>query len=90
MATWIWILIAVGAALVLAIVLFGAWKGRERRLESKRTEAQGLRRQAEQQARRAQERSELADELAERARGERREAQVAARRAAEVDPDVDT
>jgi FtsZ-interacting cell division protein ZipA len=89
MATWVWILIAVGAAIVLGIVLYGAWKGRERRLESKRTEAQGLRRQAEQQSRRAEERSALADELAERARGERREAQVAARRADEVDPDVD-
>lgn len=89
MATWVWIVIAVAALIVVGIVAVGAWKGRERRLESKRTEAQGLRRQAEQQSRRAQERSALADELADRAQGERQEAQVAGRRADEVDPDVD-
>ena len=89
MATWVWIVIAAAALIVLGLVVIGAWKGRERRLESKRTEAQGLRRQAEQQSRRAQERGALAEELAERSRGERQEAQVAARRADEVDPDVD-
>jgi uncharacterized protein HemX len=90
MATWIWVLIVIGALIVLGVMLFGARKGREQRLESKRTEALGLRRHAEKQARRAQERSALADELAARSRSEQQEAQVAARRADEVDPDIDT
>jgi FtsZ-interacting cell division protein ZipA len=81
--------IAVAAVVVLGLVLFGAWKGRERRLEGKRSEALQLRRQAEQKTQQAEHRASVADELAERARAERQEAQVAARRADEVDPDVD-
>jgi flagellar biosynthesis/type III secretory pathway M-ring protein FliF/YscJ len=89
MSTWTWIVIAVAALIVLAIVLWGVQKGRERRLESKREEASNLRQQAETKAQRAEHRSSVADELSQRATVEREEAQVAARRADEVDPDVD-
>jgi uncharacterized protein HemX len=81
--------IAVAAVVVLGLVLWSALKARHRRLESKRSEALQLRRQAEQKTQRAEHRASVADELAERARAERQEAQVAARRADEVDPDVD-
>jgi hypothetical protein len=71
-------------------VLVGGRRAKERRLESKREEAQELRSGAGEQARRAQEREELAEEQAERARRERAEADERARRADEVDPDVET
>jgi Flp pilus assembly protein TadB len=90
MATWVWIVIAVAALVVLGLLLWSAQKARERRLESKRTEAVELRRQAEAKVQRSEHRASVADELAERARVEREEAQVAARQADEVDPDVDT
>jgi FtsZ-interacting cell division protein ZipA len=89
MDTWVWIVIAVAALVVLGLVLVGALKARERRLEGKRSEAVELRRQAEMKTERAENRASVADELAERARVERKEAAVAARRADDVDPDVD-
>lgn len=89
MDTWMWIVIAVAAIVLLAVVLFAARRARERRLEEKRTEAAELRRQSEAKLQRSEHRSSVADDLAERARQERREAQVAAQRADDVDPDVD-
>jgi FtsZ-interacting cell division protein ZipA len=87
--TWVWIVIAVGAVIVLGLVLLAARRAREERLERKRSEALELRKQAEAKTQRAEHRASTADELAERARVERQEAEVAARRADEVDPDVD-
>jgi hypothetical protein len=66
-----------------------ARRARERRLESKRSEALELRKQAESKSQRAEHRASVANELAERAQAEQKEAEVAARRADEVDPDVD-
>jgi FtsZ-interacting cell division protein ZipA len=89
MATWVWIVIAVGALVVLGLLLWSAQKTRERRLEAKRSEAVELRRQAEAKVQRSEHRASVAEELAEHARVERQEAEVASRRADEVDPDVD-
>jgi FtsZ-interacting cell division protein ZipA len=89
MDAWVWIVIAVGAVVLLALLLVGLRRSRERRLQAKRDEARGLRQEAEARARLAEERSAVADELAQRADSARQEAQVASRRADEIDPDVD-
>jgi hypothetical protein len=90
MDTWVWILIAVGAVVVLGVLLVGGRRARERRLESKRSEAAELRADASTRAARAEEREALAEEQAERARRERVEADEVARRADEIDPDRET
>jgi len=59
----------------------GAWRASGAALE--------LRKQAESKSQRAEHRASVANELAERARADQKEAEVAARRADEVDPDVD-
>jgi outer membrane murein-binding lipoprotein Lpp len=87
MATWIWILIAVGAVIVLGLLLFGARRGVRSR---QRDRAQELRSEAQLKAERAERRESVADELAARARADRREAAVATQRAGETDPDADT
>jgi hypothetical protein len=74
---------------VIGLLILSARKARQRRLESKRGEARELRTQAQATAERAEHRAATADELAQRARVERGEAEAAARRANEVDPDVD-
>ena len=84
-----WIVIAVAAIVVLAVVAFAILRARARHLEEKRREATELRRQSEAKLQRSEHRSSVADDLAERARRERQEAEVTARRADEVDPDVD-
>ena len=84
-----WIVIAGAAIVAFAVVLVAVRRARERRLEEKRLEATELRRQSEAKLQRSEHRSSVADDLAERARRERQEAEVAARRADEVDPDVD-
>jgi FtsZ-interacting cell division protein ZipA len=89
MDTWVWILIAVGAVIIVGLVILAARKGRERRLESKRHEALELRREAQATEQRAEQRASVADELAERSQLERRQARAEAQRANEVDPDVD-
>jgi flagellar biosynthesis/type III secretory pathway M-ring protein FliF/YscJ len=89
MDVWIWIVIAVAAVIVLGLIVFAMRRARERRLEAKRQEAFELRQQAESKVLRAEHRTSVADELAERARKERREADLVAQRADEVDPDVD-
>jgi hypothetical protein len=52
MDTWVWIVIAVAAVLVVALLLLSARRARERRLESKRSEALELRKQAEAKSQR--------------------------------------
>jgi hypothetical protein len=69
--------------------LLSAPRARERRLESKRSAALELRKQAESKSQRAEHRASVANELAERAQAEQKEAEVTARRADEVDPDVE-
>jgi hypothetical protein len=89
MATWIWIVIAVGAVIVLAALVFGARKAKDRRVVQQREKAQELRQEAEQRHRKAKERESLAQELTERAKAERKEGDKAAAHAARVDPDRD-
>jgi flagellar biosynthesis/type III secretory pathway M-ring protein FliF/YscJ len=90
MDDWFWILIVVIAVIVvLGIIWWAVTRGRERRLEAKRTEAAELRNEAGTRMRRSEERQSLAEEQAEAARRERIEAETAAERAADVDPDID-
>lgn len=87
MATWVWIVIGVGAAIVVALLLLGA---RRATLEKRRGRTQELRSEAQVKTKRAEARESVADDLAARARADRREAEVAAQRAGEIDPDADT
>ncbi|MBA2614893.1 MAG: hypothetical protein H0U90_03815 [Actinobacteria bacterium] len=86
---WIWLLIIVGALLLVGIIIVGGRQARTKRLDTKRGEASELRQDAQTQSRRAEERQALAEEQAERARAERQEADARLERADKVDPDVD-
>jgi hypothetical protein len=87
MATWIWIVIAIAAIVVLGVLLFGGRRAKQRRVVQQREKAQELRQEAEQRHRTAKERESLAQELTERAKAERKEGDKAAAQAARVDPD---
>jgi Flp pilus assembly protein TadB len=87
MATWIWIVIAVAAVIVLAVAVFGGRRAKQRRVVKQREQAQTLREEAQQRHRTAKERENLAQELAERAKSERKAGDEAAAHAARVDPD---
>jgi Sec-independent protein translocase protein TatA len=89
MPTWIWILIAVAAVVILALLILPALrKSRERRLEKKRGEARELRQEAEQRLSRAGEQEALGQQQIERARRERSAAENAVVHAEDVDPDA--
>jgi Flp pilus assembly protein TadB len=88
MDAWVIVLIVIGAGILLAAVLVGGRRARERQLEQKRTEAAGLRSQAEQAAQQAQVREETAQREAAQAAADREMAEEQARRADEVDPDT--
>jgi Flp pilus assembly protein TadB len=88
MSTWVWIVIAIAAVVVVAIAYLASKRAAERR-EEHRVEARGLREQAEARSRQAEKRSAEAERLAERARADRKEAQLVGQRANELDPDVD-
>ena len=90
MAWWVIALIVIGAVVLVALLVLAGRRGRERQLESKRSEATELRQEAGVRARRAEERAALAEEQAERARQERAAADATARRADEVDPDIES
>ena len=87
MATWVWIVIAVAAVVVLAAFVLGGRKAKQKRIVQQREKAQDLRQEAAQRHRSAKERENLAQELAERAKSERAEGDKAAAHAARVDPD---
>jgi FtsZ-interacting cell division protein ZipA len=89
MATWVWILIVIGALVLLGVFLLGGRRAREKRLVQKREQAHELRQEAEVRTRRAEEREAVAEEQAEQARTEREQAAEVAERAARVDPDRD-
>jgi Flp pilus assembly protein TadB len=89
MDTWLIIVIVIAAVLVVALALWAAARGRERRLEHQRVEAGEHREQAELRARQAEERELAAREELDRAGRERAVARGHAERADEVDPDVD-
>ena len=90
MDTWLIIVIVVAAALVVALLLWGVVRGRERKLEQRREEAGAHREQSELRARQAEEREVAAREELDRAERERAVARGHAKRADELDPDVDT
>ena len=90
MSTWVWIVIAVGALVVLALIAFGAVRGREKRLEQRREEAQELRQEAEMRTQQALERERVAEEQAQQARESRKVAAEAGARADRIDPDRET
>jgi flagellar biosynthesis/type III secretory pathway M-ring protein FliF/YscJ len=89
MATWIWIVIAGAAVVVLAALVFGARRAKDRRVAQQREQAQELRQEAERRHRSAKERESLSQELADRAKAERKAGDEAAAHAARVDPDRD-
>jgi Flp pilus assembly protein TadB len=89
MDTWLIIVIVVAAIVVLALALWAATRGRERRLESRRVEAGEQREQAELAAQQAEERELAAREELDRAERERAVARGHSARADELDPDVD-
>jgi hypothetical protein len=89
MDAWVIVLIVIGAGILVALLLVGIRRGRERQLEQKRSEAAGLRTEAEQTAAQAQEREEAARREAAQAAADRDMAAEQARRADEVDPDTD-
>src|SRR5437763_14179147 len=84
MPAWVWILIAIGAVILLAFLLFGR-RAREKRLGQRREKAQELRQEAEVQTRRAEERETMAREQADQARAARKEAAEAAGREARTE-----
>jgi hypothetical protein len=89
MEWWVILLIVAGVVVVLAFLLLGGRRAREGRLESRRAEAGGLRRAAQSQTQRAEERQRVAEEQAEQARRDREAAQARLERADDLDPDVD-
>ena len=90
MATWIWIVIAIAAVVLLAVLVLGGRKAKQRRVTQKqREQAQELRQQAQQHHRTAKEREVQAQELADRAAAERKEGDKVASHAAQIDPDRD-
>jgi FtsZ-interacting cell division protein ZipA len=89
MDAWIIVLIVIGAVVLIALVLLGGRRARERQLEGKRVEADELRTQSEEVAQRAQVREETARKEAAQAAADREMAEERARRADEIDPDTD-
>jgi FtsZ-interacting cell division protein ZipA len=89
MDAWVIVLIVIGAVILLALLLIGIRRGRERQLEQKRAEAAGLRSQAEDRAQEAEQREEAARREAAQAAADRDLATEQARRADEIDPDTD-
>ena len=65
MATWIWLLIVLGALVLVAVLLFGGRRAKERRVVQRREQARELRQEAEVRRRRAEEREAVAQEQAE-------------------------
>ena len=88
MAAWIWILIAIGALVVLALVIFGVRNNREK--AQRREQAQELRQQADTHAQQALERERVAEEQVKQAKESRRVAAEVGARADHIDPDSET
>jgi FtsZ-interacting cell division protein ZipA len=87
MAAWIWVLIAIGVLVVLGLIAFGAWRGREK--AQRREQAQELRQEADSRTRQAEERERVAQEQVQQARESRRVAAEVGARADQLDPDRD-
>ncbi|TML74146.1 MAG: hypothetical protein E6G12_11250 [Actinobacteria bacterium] len=85
MATWVWIVIAIGALLVLGLVGFGMMRGREK--AQRREKAQELRQEAQTRLEQAEERERVAREQQQQARDTRKVAAEVGARADQLDPD---
>jgi flagellar biosynthesis/type III secretory pathway M-ring protein FliF/YscJ len=90
MATWVWIVIAVGVVLLLGLLGVAALRSRTRRLEERREQAQELRREAETRTQQAEEREQIARRHEEEAREARKVAAEVGARADRLDPDRET
>ena len=88
MAAWLWILIAIGALVVLALVIFGVRNNREK--AQRREQAQELRQQADTHTQQALERERVAEEQVKQAKESRRVAAEVGARADHIDPDAET
>ena len=88
MGTWIWILIAIGAVLVLGALVFGVRSSREK--TQRREQAQELRQEADTRTRQAEERERVAQEQVQQAKEARKVAAEVGARADHIDPDSDT
>ena len=88
MAAWIWVLIAIGALVVLGLIVFAARQNREK--TQRREQAQELRQEADTRTRQAEERERVAREQAQQAREARKVAAQVGARADHIDPDVET
>jgi FtsZ-interacting cell division protein ZipA len=98
------VFIVIGVLILVAVLVFGGRRARERKLEQRRVEAGELRTQSEEVAQRAEQREEAARREAEQARrrqeaaekeasqaqADRQMADEQARRADEIDPDAQT
>lgn len=89
MDTWLIVVLAVAAVLLVGAVLWALSRSKDRRLEERRVEAGEHREKAELQSLRAREREAAAQDELDRAENEREVAQAHARRADEIDPDAD-
>jgi FtsZ-interacting cell division protein ZipA len=85
MAAWIWILIAIGALVVVALLVFGARRSRDRR--QRREQVRELRQEVDTRTRQAEERERVAQEQVQEARESRRIAAEVGARADRLDPD---
>jgi hypothetical protein len=83
METWVWVLIVVAALILLALLVFWLTKGREKRHEQKRAEADELRLEADRGLSEAGRREAASRERAERAQEEQAEAERLQREADE-------
>jgi FtsZ-interacting cell division protein ZipA len=88
MAAWIWILIAIGALVVLGIVVFGVRQSREK--AQRREKAQELRQEADTRTQQAVERERVAQEQVQQAKEARKVAAEVGARADQIDPDRET
>ena len=88
MATWVWILIAIGVLAVLGVVVFGAKRNREH--AQRREQAQELRQEADTRTQQAEERERVAEEQVRQAKEARRVAAEVGARADHIDPDSET
>ena len=88
MAAWIWILIAIGALVVLGLIVFAARRNREQ--TQRREQAQELRQEADTRTQQAEERERVAQEQVQQAKEARKVAAEVGARADHIDPDTET
>ena len=87
MDTWLIVVLAVGAVVVIGLLLLGAKKGKGKRQQKRDLRGQARRERIEAEKHRA--RAEVAEESArERAERDQLEAELRERRAREIDPDT--